>query len=380
MVDPDNSGPTRSTSAPSQGVARGDAKRQKIESADMPAQPPVSKKKSKRRRSDDESSDDDPRPTKRSHHDDPLAPRPTNKQPSKKRRSDESSDVGLRPTKKIQMEDVHAEAEKAQNTVDRIIPLGEGIPPVQELSVHFSAHCTSRKFNKRSLPTNFLTETEEEVDLIRIGSSLCPVEEEACEEETCEEEACEEEDVVIPNAMGENEAATKIQALWRGHYHSLPGLNDDEDEEPVASEVRYDVNDLPPAFEEEESYPDDHPMYHPKHGVQSRAHLKEIGAVRPEPSSQTQVEFDTAMIDDVVDENDGLEPVDFETATDNTSDSESVEVVGAVEEEEEEEKEEVEVQIAPRRPRRKRMLIELQCTLDGRYWSRAATRRCIVRD
>ena len=81
-----------------------------------------------------------------------------------------------------------------------------------------------------------------------------------------------------------------------------------------------------------------------------------------------------------MDENDGLESVAFETATDNTSDNESVEVVGAVEEEEEEEEEEVEVQIAPRRPRRKRMLIELQCTLDGRYWSRAATRRCIVRD
>ena len=40
------------------------------------------------------------------------------------------------------------------------------------------------------------------------------------------------------------------------------------------------------------------------------------------------------MIDDVMDENDGLEPVDFETAADNAFDSESVEVVGAVEEEE----------------------------------------------
>ena len=198
-VDPDNSAPTRSTSAPSQGVARGDAKRRKIassdhsgigaiQSADMPAQPPVSKKGSKRSRPDDESSDVDPRPTKRSHHDVTLAPRPTNKQPSKRRRSessdDESSDAGLRPTKKIQMEDVHAEAEEAKNpTVDRITPLGAELPPVQELSVHFSAHCTSRKFNKRSLPTNFLTETEEEVDLIRIGSSLGPVEEEECEEE-----------------------------------------------------------------------------------------------------------------------------------------------------------------------------------------------------
>eukprot|EP00984_Skeletonema_dohrnii_P026091 scaffold15378_cov68-Skeletonema_dohrnii-CCMP3373.AAC.1 len=498
-VDPDNSGPTCSTSAPSQGVARGDAKRRKIDaspdhsgiaaiqSADMPAQPPVSKKKrSKRSRSDDESSDVDPRPTKKSHHDVTLAPRPTNKQPSKRRRSnessdDESSDAGLRPTKKIQMEDVHAEAEESQNpTVDRNITLGAELPPVQEeLSVQFSAHCTSRKFDKSSLPANFLTETGEEVNTIRTGSSLWPVQE---EEEACEAEACEEEDVVIPNAMGENEAATKIQALWRGHYHGLPGLNDDEDEEPVAREVRYDVNDLPPAFEDEKSYPDVHPMYHTKHGVQSRAHLKEIGVVRPEPSSQTQ-EFDTAMIDDavdendglesidfetaadnasnndfmeeeeeeekeeeaeeeevedqiaiddvmdkndglesidfetatdntsgsesvevvgaveeeeeeeeeevedqiaiddVMDENDGLEPVDVETAADNSSDSESVEVVGAVEEEEEEEEEEVEVQqIAPRRPRRKRMLIELQCTLDGRYWSQAATRRCIVRD
>eukprot|EP00984_Skeletonema_dohrnii_P012799 scaffold5227_cov97-Skeletonema_dohrnii-CCMP3373.AAC.1 len=304
-VDPDNSGPTRSTSAPSQGVARGDHSGiGAIQSDDMPTQPPVSKKRSKRMRSDDdESSDDGPRPTKRSHHDAPLAPRPINKQPSKRRRSDES-DANPRPTKKIQMEDVHAEAEEAQNpTVDRNIPLGAELSTVQEeLSVHFSAHCTSRKFNKRSKPANFLTETEEEVNTIGIGSSLWTVqeeeeeeedeeecEEEACEEEACEEEACEEEDVVIPNAMGENEAATKIQALWRGHYHGLPGLNDDdEDEEPVAREVRYNINDLPPAFEEEDSYPDDHPMYHPKYGVQSRAHLMEIGVVRPEPSSQTQ--------------------------------------------------------------------------------------------
>ena len=50
--------------------------------------------------------------------------------------------------------------------------------------------------------------------------------------------------------------------------------------------------------------------------------------------------------------------------------------------EEEEEEEEVEVlQTAPQRPRQKRrMVIELQCSLDGRYWSQTATRRCIVRD
>eukprot|EP00984_Skeletonema_dohrnii_P000347 scaffold118_cov106-Skeletonema_dohrnii-CCMP3373.AAC.3 len=260
-VDPDNSGPTRSTSAPSQGVDRGDAKRQKIDaspdhsgigaiqSADMPAQPPVSKK-SKRRRSDDESSDVNPRPTKRSHHDNTLAPRPTNKKPSKRRRSsdDESSDAGLRPTKKIQIEDMHAEAEEVQNpTVDRNIPVAAELPTVQEeLSVQFSAHCTSRQFNKSSLPTNFLTETEEEVDLIRVDFSLGLVEEEEEEEEACEEEACEEEDVVIPNVMGENEAATKIQALFRRHYHGLPGLNDDEDEEPVAREfVTTSTNYLP---------------------------------------------------------------------------------------------------------------------------------------
>jgi hypothetical protein len=143
---------------------------------------------------------------------------------------------------------------------------------------------------------------------------------------------------------------------------------------------------------DEEAYPDDHLMYHPKHGVQSRAYLKEIGAVRPEPRSQTQVEFDAAMIDTVADENDGhddLESVDFEVADGNTTDDDSVEVVGEVEEEmeeeemeEEEEEEEVEVlQTAPQRPRQKRrMVIELQCSLDGRYWSQTATRRCIVRD
>jgi hypothetical protein len=99
------------------------------------------------------------------------------------------------------------------------------------------------------------------------------------------------------------------------------------------------------------------------------------GAVEEEEEVEDQI-----AIDDVMDENDGLESVDVEIVADNASNNESVEVVGAVEEEEEEEEEEVEVQIAPRRPRRKRMLIELQCTLDGRYWNQAATRRCIVRD
>ena len=335
---------------------RGDDKRRKIEvdhhyGATRSSYPPAPPKPSKKRRHSDDSDGAELPPTKRSRTSGAI-------QSADSRHSDESSDA-----------------------VDRIIPLGAALLPVQELSVKFSADCTSRQFDKRSPATNFLT--EEEVCPLRIDFSLRPV----------EEEAFEEDEVVIPDAMGENEAATKIQKIFRRHYHGLPGLDVvDEDEEPVPRKVRHNVDDLPPAFLDEEAYPDDHLMYHPKHGVQSRAYLKEIGDVRPEPRSQTQVEFDAAMIDTVADENDGhddLESVDFEVADGNTTDDDSVEVVGEVEEEmeeaemeEEEEEEEVEVlQTAPQKPRQKRrMVIELQCSLDGRYWSQTATRRCIVRD
>ena len=40
-------------------------------------------------------------------------------------------------------------------------------------------------------------------------------------------------------------------------------------------EVRYDINDLPPAFENEEDYPAGWLMYHPKYGVRTREYLIE---------------------------------------------------------------------------------------------------------
>ena len=40
--------------------------------------------------------------------------------------------------------------------------------------------------------------------------------------------------------------------------------------------VRYDINDLPPAFENEEDYPVGWLMYHPKHGVRTREYLMEL--------------------------------------------------------------------------------------------------------
>ena len=61
--------------------------------------------------------------------------------------------------------------------IDRIIPLGAELPSIEELSVKISAHCTTRQFDKRSLPTEFLT--QEEVCPVRIEFSLWPVEEEA---------------------------------------------------------------------------------------------------------------------------------------------------------------------------------------------------------
>jgi hypothetical protein len=57
------------------------------------------------------------------------------------------------------------------------------------------------------------------------------------EEEACEEEEWEEEDVVIPNAMGESEAATKIQAVWRSYCHVV---DEDNSLEPVDFETAAD--------------------------------------------------------------------------------------------------------------------------------------------
>jgi len=280
-VDPDNSG--RSTSAPSQGVARGDAKRRKIdaspdhgaiqsagikieiEAEDPPSNAPapqLSQRSSYYRKIERgaklakeevsaEHNDAIPfkyppaqpsrsinkkkKPSSKRGHSDSDGESEAGLPPTKKSRgvildtllrSDETSDANPRPTKKIQMEDVHVVVEEAQNTVDRINPLGAKLPPVQELSVQISATCTSRQFKKGSLPANFLTETEEEVILVD------PVEEEACEEEEMEEE-----DVVIPNAMGESEAATKIQAVWRSYCHVV---DEDNRLEPVDFETAAD--------------------------------------------------------------------------------------------------------------------------------------------
>ena len=41
-------------------------------------------------------------------------------------------------------------------------------------------------------------------------------------------------------------------------------------------EVRYDINDLPPAFENEEDYPEGWLMYHPEHGVITRERFLEL--------------------------------------------------------------------------------------------------------
>lgn len=44
----------------------------------------------------------------------------------------------------------------------------------------------------------------------------------------------------------------------------------------VGRVVRHDINDLPPAFENEEDYPVGWLMYHPKHGVRTREYLMEF--------------------------------------------------------------------------------------------------------
>eukprot|EP00986_Skeletonema_menzelii_P007992 scaffold3233_cov69-Skeletonema_menzelii.AAC.1 len=120
------------------------------------------------------------------------------------------------------------------------------------------------------------------------------------------------------------------------------------------------------------------------------------------PRSQPRIEFDAAAIDAATDTDDGQESVNFDagsftTDTDadddgqesvsfdtgsNTAEADTVEAIGAEQLEEEgvdNEEEEVEV-VQPAPQKRRRMVAELQSTLDGRYWRQATTRRVIVRD
>lgn len=54
----------------------------------------------------------------------------------------------------------------------------------------------------------------------------------------------------------------------------------------VVREIRYDIKDLPPAFENEEDYPPGWLMYHPKHGVRTREFLMELEGEKIEVTHQ----------------------------------------------------------------------------------------------
>jgi len=76
-------------------------------------------------------------------------------------------------------------------------------------------------------------------------------------------ENCENDNVEGKAANGHN-AAIKETTKTRTNPSS------------VGRVVRYDINDLPPAFENEEDYPVGWLMYHPKHGVRTREYLMEL--------------------------------------------------------------------------------------------------------
>jgi len=58
-------------------------------------------------------------------------------------------------------------------------------------------------------------------------------------------------------------------------YDTIPATEAGLDSNSSTREIRYDIDDLPPAFENEEDYPPGWLMYHPKYGVRTREFLLE---------------------------------------------------------------------------------------------------------
>jgi len=88
-------------------------------------------------------------------------------------------------------------------------------------------------------------------------------------------------DEFVSDAVPELEDKTNTDAhdqdeanAANGH-DAIPTTKADLNSNSVIREVRYDINDLPPAFENEQDYPPGWLMYHPKHGVRTREYLME---------------------------------------------------------------------------------------------------------
>ncbi len=346
--------------------------------------------------------------------------------PKKRERSNDSSNEFL-PTKKIRVPSIS-------------ILLSNTRKQNKSLRVHFSTTCNAQPFDKESTPENVSNDFREHVIIMKTILRGVVEEEQAPEEEAGNEptmDANESESMPVASSPGQqSDSSTSAldDSLDDDDLPDLEGFTEAREKSKVKV-VRYDIDDLPPAFENEEDYPPGWLVYRPGHGVITRERLLELerdeateevhfnvadnavdedgdeddvastteeedaepsntedngedGEEEDEESStvnsQPRFEFDPAAMDapemDV--DNDGQESVDFDVAS-NASESNNTEAIEEEEEEEEEdamdEEEEVEVvQPAPRR--RSRMLAEIESTLDGWYWRQATTRRSVDRN
>ena len=88
-------------------------------------------------------------------------------------------------------------------------------------------------------------------------------------------------DEFVSDAVPELEDKTNTDAHDQDEAHAanghdaIPTTKADLNSNSVIREVRYDINDLPPAFDNEQDYPPGWLMYHPKHGVRTREYLME---------------------------------------------------------------------------------------------------------
>ena len=164
-----------------------------------------------------------------------------------------------------------------------------------------------------------------------------------------------------------NRAATSIQSFFRGVLARAIATKANESATKIQSTFRgFSTRSLKPRSQ-------------PR--IEFDAAAKDV-ATDADDDGQESVNFDAGSFTTDMDaDDDGQESVNFDTGS-NTAEADTVEAIGAEQLEEEgvdNEEEEVEV-VQPAPQKRRRMVAELQSTLDGRYWRQATTRRVIVRD
>ena len=164
-----------------------------------------------------------------------------------------------------------------------------------------------------------------------------------------------------------NRAATSIQSFFRGVLVRAIATKANESATKIQSTFRgFSTRSLKPRSQ-------------PR--IEFDAAAKDV-ATDADDDGQESVNFDAGSFTTDMDaDDDGQESVNFDTGS-NTAEADTVEAIGAEQLEEEgvdNEEEEVEV-VQPAPQKRRRMVAELQSTLDGRYWRQATTRRVIVRD